>query len=117
MIYIKIEETMKEATVNGYRRDPKWDYRDVEEITITATAEEAKALFPDGAEWELVQTFEPYVDGETGETVQPEPIIHSHSEFCVSGAVIDHRNGKVTIRMGKITDAEALAELKEALNG
>ena len=109
MIYVKIEETMKDATVNGYRRDPKWDYRDVEEITITATAEEAKALFPDGVEWELVQTFEPYLDEATGEIIQPEPITKNHGEFCVSGAVTDHRNGKVTIRMGKITDAELLA--------
>ena len=117
MTYVKIGETMKEATVNGYHRDPKWNYRDVEEITITATADEAKALFPDGVDWELVQTFDPYVDEETGETIQPEPITRNHGEFCVSGAVTDHRNGKVTIRMGKITAEEALAELKEAING
>lgn len=109
MIYIKIGETMKEATVNGYSRDPKWNYRDVEEITITATAEEAKALFPDGVEWELVQTFEPYLDEATNEIIQPEPITKNHGEFCVSGAVTDHRNGKVSIRMGKLTDAELLA--------
>lgn len=109
MIYVKIGETMKEATVNGYRRDPKWDYRDVEEITIEATADEAKELFPDGVEWELVQTFEPYLDEATNEIIQPEPITKNHGEFCVSGAVTDHRNGKVSIRMGKLTDAELLA--------
>ena len=108
MIYVKIGETTKEATVNGYRRDPKWDYRDVEEITITATADEAVTLFPDGVEWELVQTFEPYLDEETGEIIQPEDIVHSHREFCVSGAVTDHRNGKVTIRMGKLTEVEQM---------
>ena len=109
MIYVKIGETMKEATVNGYRRDPKWDYRDVEEITLTATADEVKELFPDGVEWELAQTFEPYLDEATNEIIQPEPITKNHGEFCVSGAVTDHRNGKVSIRMGKLTDAELLA--------
>ena len=115
MIYVKIGETLLPATVNGYRRDPKWNYRDVEEVTITATADEAKALFTDGVDWDLVQTFEPYIDEETGETIQPEDIVRNHGEFCVSGAITDHRNGKVTIRMGKITAEEALAELKGAL--
>ena len=116
MIYVKIGETTMEATVNGYRRDPKWNYRDVEEVTITATADEAKALFADGVDWDLVQTFEPYLDEATNEIIQPEPITKNHGEFCVSGAIIDHRDGTVTIRMGKITAEEALAELKGALN-
>lgn len=116
MIYVKIGETMMEATVNGYRRDPKWDYRDVEEVTVAATADEVKELFHEGVDWDLVQVFDPYVDEATGEIITPEPKTKNHGEFCVSGAVIDHRNGTVTIRMGKITDAEALAELKEALN-
>lgn len=116
MVYVKVGETMLEAVVNGYRRDPKWDYRDVEEVTVAATADEVKALFADGVDWDLVQTFEPYVDEATGEIITPEPKTKNHGEFCVSGAVIDHRNGTVTIRMGKITAEEALAELKEALN-
>lgn len=108
MIYVKIGETMIPATVNGYRRDPKWNYRDVEEVTITATAEEVATLFPDGVDWDLVQTFDPYLNEETGETIQPEPIIKNHGEFCVSGDVIDRRNGTVTIRMGKMLPAELL---------
>ena len=51
----------------------------------------------------------------TGETVTPEEEIYDNSAFSVAGPVTDNRDGTVTVKMGKITDREALEELLEVL--
>lgn len=117
MYCVKIGTTKLPAWVKKRKRDPEWNYRDVAEVTVTAEAETVKELFADGVDWDLVQELAPYVDLDIGEEVVPAPKIVNHGEYCVPGAIIDHRDGTVTIRMGKITAEEALAELKEALHG
>ena len=82
---------------------------------MALTYEEAKSMFVDDAPWAIVYQEDRYMD-ENGETVTPEPVVYDNSDYSVSGPITDNRDGTVTVKMGKITDSEALAELREALN-
>ena len=85
--------------------DAEWDYRDSKYFRIAMSYADAIAVFVDDVPWQHI-----LVDDEGNETA------YDASEYCVAGAVIDHRDGTVTVKMGKITDGEALAELREVLN-
>lgn len=103
MTYVKINDALYPATVRGYTHDRNWDNRESKAVTLEMSHADAMALFVDDIEWAIV-----YEDGETTE-------VYDNSEFSVAGAVSDNRDGTVTVKMGKITAEEALAELMEAL--
>lgn len=99
MTYLKIKDTQIPAVFAGKERDRDWDDRASKAITVEMTYEEAMETFVDDLEWAIV-----YEDGEVTE-------VYDNSEFSVAGPVTDNRNGTVTVKMGKITDAELLAIL------
>lgn len=103
MTYVKINDTLYPASVSGRNEDREWDNRESKAITLEMSYADAMALFVDDLEWEIV-----YEDEETTET-------YDNSEFSVAGSVTDNRNGTVTVKMGKITAEEALAELLEVM--
>lgn len=103
MIYVKINENLYPATVTGRKSDIDWGNRESKSITLEMTYEEAITLFVDDLDWSIVCE-----DWEITET-------HDNSEFSIVGPVTDNRNGTVTVKMGKITAEEALAELMEVL--
>lgn len=103
MTYVKIGDKMIPASVAGRTKDSNWDDRESKAITLEMTYEEAMNLFVDDLEWSIV-----YEDGETTE-------VYDNAEFSVAGPVTDNRDGTVTVKMGRITDGEALAELLEVL--
>ena len=107
MIYVKINEQLYPATVDGTTKDIRWDNRHSKSITLEMTYEEAVNTFVDDLAWSIYQTYEPYVD-EQGETVTPTPDEWDNSEYCVAGSITDHRNGYVTVKMGKPTEVETL---------
>lgn len=116
-IYIKVNNTEYPATVNGVNNDRTWDGRDTKTVTLTMTATEAAALLPSGTPWAIVQRD--MVDkldendmptGETKEVVNE----YDNSKYSLSGDITDHRDGTVTVKMGKPTEAETLrAQLNE----
>ena len=108
MTYVKIGERQIAATVSGIHNDRSWDGRDSKTIRCAMTYEEAVELFPNDVEWSIVYVPEAYED-ENGEMVQPETEIYDNSEYCVSGPITDNRDGTVSVKMGKPTDAELLA--------
>lgn len=116
MTYIQINSQTMPAVVFGRTRDRDWDERESKSITVSMTYEQAKALFVDDVPWSIVYQEDGYVD-EAGETITPEPVVYDNSDYSVSGPITDNRDGTVTVKMGRITDGEALAELKEALRG
>ena len=129
MTYIKINETLYPATISGRVADKDWDNRASKAITLEMDYVTAIGLFVDGLAWSIVQQNEVpvYQVDENGKAVLDEhgnPIQTGteiqesewdNSDYDVSGAITDHRNGTITAKMGKITDSEALAELMEAL--
>ena len=99
MTFIKINETLYPATITGRITDNDWDKRESKSIKLEMDYATAIKLFVDGLAWSIVQ------QNEEQETE------YDNSEFCVAGDIVDHRNGSVTVKMGKPTDTETLLEL------
>ena len=119
-IYIKVNNTEYPATVNGNLVDRNWNDRDTKIITLTMSYAQAAALLPDNTPWSIVQrdTVPKYdEDGQpTGET---EEIVNEwdNSAYSLSGAITDHRDGAVSIQMGKPTETESAKATVTALAG
>ena len=118
MTSIKINGTEIPATIDGKVKDSEWDGRESKTIHVAMTYEKALKLFTDGARWSIVQRYEiPVYDEDgnpTGET-NTEETEFDNSDFCVAGDITDHRDGTVSVKMGKHTAEEELsADLEEA---
>lgn len=112
MTYIKINETEYPAVISGSLSDRAWDNRASKTITLTMTYADAMALFVDDTPWSIVQRrTENVLDEEGNPTDETTEVLeeYDNSEYCVAGSVTDHRNGTVSVKMGKPTDAEILA--------
>ena len=112
MTYIKINDTLIPAAISGYRKDPAWNDRDSKAITVEMDHATALATFVDELEWSIVMDIE--TETEAGETVI-EQEVYDNREFSVAGSITDNRNGTVTVKMGKPTAEERLAELMEVI--
>ena len=117
--YVKINDNLYEATVSGRLHDEEWDNRASKAIKAIMSYQDAITLFNTDKKWSIVQDvedFEEILDIETGETVAKRTIKqeeYDNSEYSIAGDIIDHRNGYVTIKMGKPTAEEILAMLEE----
>ena len=120
MIYIKVNNTEYPAAVGGVYNDRTWDGRDTKTVTLTMTHAEAAALLPDNTPWSIVQRE--MVDvldendmptGETKEVVNE----YDNSEYSLAGDITDHRDGTVSIKMGKPTETELSSATVTALVG
>lgn len=119
-IYVKVNNTEYPATVSGDRADRTWDGRDTKTIRLTMSHDEVAALLPDNTPWSIVQRD--MVDvldeqgkptGETEERVQE----YDNSEYSLAGDITDHRDGTVSIKMGKPTETENAVGAVVALTG
>lgn len=122
MTYIKVNNTLYPATIDGRIADYEWNRRDTKSITLTMTYAEVLALLPDNTPWSIVQkdVVQKYdengkllVDAD-GDPVTEEIVTEfDNSEYTMSGVIRDNRNGTVTIKMGKLTEIESiLSELE-----
>lgn len=119
MIYVKVNNTLYPAEINGHMIDHDWDNRDSKYITLsTVSAEEAKVLFTDDTPWSIVniETEDVYnANPETGAETLVDTVIneieYNNDEYSVLGDIIAHRNGTVTVKMGKPTANELLEML------
>ena len=111
MTQVIIGAQQYDAAVSGKTRDPDWDYRASKSITLTMDHDTAASLFQNGAAWSILHQGQAYEDPETGEMVTPEPIRYDNSAFLVAGDITDHRDGTVTVKMGRLTALEETLEL------
>jgi hypothetical protein len=83
--------------------------------------EDAINIFVDDINWYIINEFEDTVselDEETGENslktiVKTE--IYDNSDYSLAGDIIDHRDGTITVKMGKLTAQEMLAIIEGVL--
>ncbi len=121
MTYIKINETLYPATIDGFRPDRSWDNRESKAITLEMSNADAAALFVDGLAWSIVmdtvREVEQTKEDGTVEIVEvPDKEEYDNSDYSVAGPITDNRDGTVSVKMGKPTAEEQLAELMEVLN-
>ena len=106
--YLKINDTLYPATFRGRQQDSEWNGRNSIAVTLGMTYAEAAEVFVDSLEWSIVQQMDAFEDKD-GNSVVPDPVETDYSDFCKAGPITDNRDGTVTAKMGKLTDAEALA--------
>ena len=105
MTQVQIGGSLYPAAVTGRLQDAAWSGRESKEITLSMTYADAAALFVNGAAWSIVLD----VEQADGTTVQETD---DNSDFSIAGDLTDHRDGTVTVKMGKPTELEnALALL------
>ena len=120
MIYIKVNNTEYPAAVNGVYNDRTWDGRDTKTITLTMTHAEVVALLPDNTSWSIVQRDMVDVLDEQGQpTGETKEVVNEYdnSEYSLAGDITDHRDGTVSIKMGKPTETENAVGAVVALTG
>lgn len=119
-IYIKVNNTEYPAEINGNPKDRTWGERDTKAITLTMPYAQAAALLPDNTPWSIVQRDTRDVLDENGMlTGQTEEVVNEYdnSAYSLSGAITDHRDGTVSIKMGKPTETESAKATVTALAG
>ena len=113
MTFVKINETLYPATISGRLADKDWDNRPSKAITLEMDYATAVSLFVDGLVWSIVQQNEiPIYDeqgNQTGNEIQETEF--DNSEYCISGDITDHRDGRITVKMGKLTELEEAYEI------
>lgn len=119
-IYIKVNNTEYPAMVNGMNNDRTWGGRDTKTIYLTMTHDAAAALLPDNTPWSIVQRETVDVLDEQGKpTGETKEVVNEYdnSEYSLAGDITDHRDGTVSIKMGKPTEAENAKATVTALAG
>lgn len=125
MTFIKIKDTLYSASISGRVADRDWDNRESKSITLEMDYATAHALFVNGLAWSIVQRDEVpvYEMDENGEPIFDEngaPIQtgteiqeteYDNSEYNLAGDLTDHRDGRITAKMGKLTDLEQAYEI------
>lgn len=119
-IYIKVNNTEYPAEINGNPKDRSWGERDTKTVTLTMSHAEVAALLPDNTPWSIVQRETVDVLDENGMlTGQTKEVVNEYdnSDYSLSGAITDHRDGTVSIKMGKPTESELSEATVTALVG
>ena len=119
-IYIKVNNTEYPAEINGNPKDRSWGERDTKTVTLTMTPAEVAALLPDNTPWSIVQRDMVDVLDEQGQpTGETKEVVNEYdnSEYSLAGDITDHRDGTVSIKMGKPTETELSAATVTALVG
>ena len=117
MTQITLNNQTYDATVSGTSRDTAWGNRASKSITLAMDYATAMATFVDDVPWSILYQGPDYYDPETKQTVTPEVEEYDNSDYCMAGDVTDHRDGTVTVKMGKPTGEELYNILKEAVEG
>lgn len=119
--FIKVGGQEYPATLIYIYKDRNWDMRETQTVHLTMPYAQAAALLPSGTPWSNVfRETKDKLDNDGKPTGQTEEVVTEEdmSEYSLSGAITDHRDGTVSIKMGKPTEAETLraqlAEIEEA---
>lgn len=117
MLKVKIEGNEYEASIAGVINDMLWGGRESKSITLTMDYETAVATFVDDVPWSILYQPSDYYDTETKQMVTPEMEEYDNSDYSILGDITVHRDGTVTVKMGKPTAEEINQILMEAIQG
>ena len=105
MTYVKINDTLYPAIINGNVKDRAWDDRESKTITLEMAYADAIALFVDGLAWSILMDVEQVQEDGSIITVQEE---YDNSDYSMAGSITDNRDGTLSVKMGKPTQIETL---------
>ena len=112
---IKINNQTYDAAVSGTSRDTSWGNRASKSITLAMDYSTAMATFADDVPWSILYQGPDYYDPEAQQMVTPEVEEYDNSDYCLLGDITVHRDGTVTVKMGKPTAEEINQILMEAM--
>lgn len=115
MVTIKIKGKTYDASVAGISRDGAWGNRASKSITLEMDYATAVKTFVEDVPWSILYQGPDYYDPETKQMVTPEVEEYDNSDYCMAGDVTDHRDGTITVKMGKPTAEEINQILMEAM--
>ena len=113
MTFVKINDTLYPSMISGKIADKDWDNRASKSITLEMTYDEAIKLFVDGIAWSIVQKEDVPIYDEDGNEIGMETHENEfdNSEYNLAGDITDHRDGRITVKMGKLTELEEAYEI------
>lgn len=111
MTQVKINGQTYDATISGTSRDTAWGNRESKSITLAMDYATAMATFVDDVPWSILYQGPDYYDPETQQMVTPPVKEYDNSDYCLAGDVTDHRDGTVTVKMGRPLPEETLSTL------
>lgn len=117
MIQVRINNQIYDANVSGLRNDSLWENRESKSITLAMDYATAVATFADDVPWSILYQPSDYYDPETQQMVTPPVEEYDNSDYCILGDITVHRDGTVTVKMGKPTANEINQILMEAMQG
>lgn len=118
--FIKVNEQEYPATCIYIYKDRNWDMRESVAVHLTMPYAQAAALLPDNTPWSIVQRDTvPKYDSDGQPTGETEEVVNEwdNSAYSLSGAITDHRDDTVSIKMGKPTETESAKATVTALAG
>ena len=115
-IRVEINGVQYPASITGRLNDKDWDNRASKAIELEMAYADALGIFVDDVQWAIVQDVQEHVEyedenGEIKTEIVTKDEVYDNSEYSIAGDIIDHRNGKITVKMGKPTAEEMLAEI------
>lgn len=131
-IFVKVNDMRMPAVITGRLNDKDWDNRASKAIKVEMDYSDALAVFVDDVDWFIEEESERVIEkvvervevDEAGEEhiIQEvvyetiaEVVSHDNSEYSIAGDIINHRDGMITVKMGKPTAEELIAMLEEGL--
>ena len=114
---VKVNGNEYAATIFGTHRDIDWGNRESKSITLAMDYATAVATFADDVPWSILYQPSDYYDPETQQMVTPPVEEYDNSDYCILGDITVHRDGTVTVKMGKPTGEELYNILREAVEG
>lgn len=106
-----------DAEIHGTTRDSAWGNRESKSIRLSMDYATAAATFADDVPWSILYQPSDYYDPETRQMVTPPVEEYDNSDYCILGDITVHRDGTVTVKMGKPTGEELYNILREAVKG
>ena len=118
--YLKVNGQEYPAKFISKYQDLNWDKRETQTIYLTMSHDAVAALLPSGTPWSIVQRDTvPKYDSDGQPTGETKEVVNEYdnSEFSIAGDITDHRDGTVSIKMGKPTESELSEATVTALVG
>lgn len=118
--FIKVAGQEYPATCVYNYKDRNWDMRETQTVHLTMPYAQAAALLPSGTPWSNVfRETKDKLDNDGNPTGQTEEVVTEEdmSAYSLAGEITDHRDGTVSVKMGKRTETENAVGAVVALTG